>query len=253
MTRRATVLALALLAVTVGVVTAARVRGQDGRQDTMGTADGMATGSATRLGPHDGEMVTGYLTRSRAALAGSSARSGYALVALDRYLTPAQVPTVTGAVTMVRVLVRVPLPRVQTEIVEMPARTPADIEGGMSAAAARLDTGAEDADSVSAAVDRAQAGQLRHRCACVLAIVVRADHGALAALADRPGIRTVEPAPPGEPLVRLAFAPLLPEQRVRVEPPPDDGAVALAHLSPRVPPDPPSESRSESPEPGGRR
>lgn len=225
-------LAATLLVTAVGVAAAVRIATAAGRADRAGTV----TGSATRLGPHDGELVSAYLARATAALDRIPDRpAGYALVAFDHYLTPAQVPTLAGTVPMVRALIRVPLPRVQTEIVDVPARTRADIAGGMGAAAARLDATRAGADPVSAAVARAQAARLREPCACVMGIVVHADRGALVDLDHRAGVRAVQPAPPGEPLGRLAFAPLLPEQRVRVEPPPDDGAPALVGRSPGPP------------------
>ncbi|HEX5493144.1 MAG TPA: hypothetical protein VFX70_01035 [Mycobacteriales bacterium] len=240
MTRRAMAVAVALLVTAVGVATAATVRAARHGPDRTGAF----TGSVTRLGPRDGELVSAYLARSRAALNGrtGSEPPGYALVAFDHYAGPAEVAALTGGSAMVRALVRVPLPRVQTEIVDVPARTGADILGGMGAAAARLDAEASGADPVSAAVDRAQADRLRDRCGCVLGAVVRADPAALRALDRRPGIRAVEPAPPGEPLDRLVFVPLLPEQRSRVEPPPDDGAGALAGTP---------AGRPGSPEPSG--
>lgn len=218
------VAAAALLVAAVGAAAVTRLVGEPERS---GSAD-RATGSATRLGPRDGEQVADYLADARATVARLPDRhAGYALVAFDRYLAPGRVPAVLDPVPMVRVLVRVPLPRVQTEIITAPARTSADVVGGMGAAAARLDRSATTADPVSAAVDRAQADRLRAACRCVLGAVVRAGRADLARLAGRPDVRAVEAAPPGEPLARLAFDPLLPEQRVRVEPPPDDGAAAL--------------------------
>jgi hypothetical protein len=60
-------------------------------------------------------------------------------------------------------------------------------------------------------------------CRCVLAVLVEGDRAALAAVAARPGVRAVEAAPPGT--IDPALAPLLPEQTVRADPPPDDGPV----------------------------
>jgi hypothetical protein len=229
-TRR--VLAAALLACAVGLAAAARLAAGGGD----GGAATDATGSATRLGPRDGELVSEYVARTRAALAGRHDREPtYALVATDRYLTPAQVPGALPGAPVVRALVRVPLPRVQTRLFEIPARTSADITGGMGAAAGQLDDEVRSGragDAVAVAVARAQAERLRQGCACVLGAVVRATPDALARLSRAPAVRAVEPAPPGEPLARLAFAPLLPEQTHRVAPPPDDGAGALVSQRP---------------------
>jgi hypothetical protein len=57
----------------------------------------------------------------------------------------------------------------------------------------------------------------------VLAVLVDGDRAGLAAVAVRPGVRAVEAAPVGT--VDPALAPLLPEQTVRADPPPDDGPV----------------------------
>lgn len=243
MTRRATAFAVALLTVAVGSATVARLGRGDGGADRASEA----TGSATRLGPHDGELVSEYVARTRTALDSRHDRTPtYALVAMDSYLPPAQVPDALPDVPIVRALVRVPLPRVQTRLFEFPARTPADIVGGMGAAARDLDAETRDdlarpaaQDAVAVAVARAQADRLRRACSCVVAVVVRAEPDALERLARQPLVRAVEPAPAGEPLARLAFAPLLPEQRTRVEPPPDDGAGALVAPSGQSPPNRP--------------
>jgi hypothetical protein len=65
----------------------------------------------------------------------------------------------------------------------------------------------------------------RPGCPCVLALVVSADGTALQALAAAPGVRVVQAAPPGATVRDLALSPLLPEQTVRADPPPDDGPV----------------------------
>jgi len=211
------------------------------------------TGSVTRLGPNDGEPVAGYVQRTRAVLAGRvEAEPAYALVAFGRYLRPAAVPALLGRADVVEQLVRVPLRRVQTEVILLPARTPTETDGLMVAAARRLlvkASGNDAEDRVAAAVDAAQARALAAGCACVLAAVVHGPPAELRVLAARPGVRAVEVAPAGEPLSRLAFVPLLPEQATRVGPPPDDGAAALVTPAP-TPTKPPRPSSSSSSSPG---
>lgn len=59
----------------------------------------------------------------------------------------------------------------------------------------------------------------------VVAMLVRADHAALAGLAHRDGVRAVHAAQPGTPPQGLALAPLLPQQWRVAGPVPDDGPV----------------------------
>jgi len=57
----------------------------------------------------------------------------------------------------------------------------------------------------------------------VLAVLVDGDRAGLVAVAARTGVRAAEAAPPDT--TDPALAPLLPEQTVRADPPPDDGPV----------------------------
>jgi hypothetical protein len=74
-----------------------------------------------------------------------------------------------------------------------------------------------------AAVAAAEAEQLRHGCACVLALLVFGDGDSLRAVAARPGVRALHAALPDTPIQNLAISPLLPEQAGVVGPVPDDG------------------------------
>lgn len=240
--------AVALLAIAAGAATAVELT----RGDRGADAAERATGSATRLGPNDGERVADYVNRAGQTLARrSDTGATYALVALDRYVDPDGFGGDFEGVSVVRALARVPLPRVQTRIVELPGGASAQLTGAMSAAAAQLrrEAGDRSTDALGAAVARAEADRLAAGCDCLLGAVVRAEPAALTRLADRPGIRVVEAAPHGEPLARLAFSPLLPEQQTVVEPPPDDGASALLTGSPPAP-TPTSQPRGDTSEAG---
>jgi hypothetical protein len=57
-----------------------------------------------------------------------------------------------------------------------------------------------------------EAAAYRSGCACVFAAVVRAAPHALQQVADRPGVRAVDPAPEVRSLDRTEFRPPLPEQ-----------------------------------------
>ena len=119
-----------------------------------------------------------------------------------------------------------PLPRVQTALRFV------DLEEGVPRAGENAQGRAEQAAAADAGrltdragtVARAEASALASpSCRCVLAVLVEGDGAALRAVAARAGVRAVDAAPPGT--VAPALAPLLPEQTVRADPPPDDGPV----------------------------
>jgi hypothetical protein len=74
-----------------------------------------------------------------------------------------------------------------------------------------------------AEVATAEAAAYRRHCSCVYAAVVHAAPAALRALADRPEVRVVDPAPEIRRLDRTVFLPPLPDQVTRAEPPADGG------------------------------
>jgi len=184
-----------------------------------------------RLGPEAGEDVAAYLARLPATLPPDGV-SAPALVQFRAAVTPVEALAAVAGTTPRTGVFRVPLPRVQTALrfvalepgVPAPtALSSARVRAQQAAAAdARLPgrPGAVAATEASA-LDRAD-------CSCVVALVVGGDRAALAALAGRPSVRAVEAAPPGTTDVELALAPLLPEQTVRADPPPDDGPAAGA-------------------------
>lgn len=190
---------------------------------------------AERLGPEAGEPVPDYLRRARRSLPPPGTGPVWALVQLDGYLGPAAAAALVAGVPghpvrLSRVVLRVPLPAVQTALVsrDLPGQHPAGELAAALRSAAR-DRSRQSAQappgSRRAAVAAAEAARFRGGCGCVLALLVRAGGDALRAVAGRAGVRAVQAAAPGTALQGLAVAPLLPEQRDVAGPVPDDGPV----------------------------
>ncbi|WP_431885798.1 hypothetical protein [Micromonospora wenchangensis] len=193
-------------------------------------------GQVTRVGVLPGDSLPDYATASRAELAALTA-GAYALVSFDRYVAPGELPALLAGVEVTAVVVRVPLPDRQTEVVRLPAqRLPQDVTAGMAGLADRKDREAADQRTRAAAgtdpatrrgyetgaqVAAREAAGYRSACACVYAAVVRAEPAALRATAGRDGVRAVDPAPEVTRLDRTVFLPPLPEQRDVARPPAD--------------------------------
>jgi len=186
---------------------------------------------SVRLGPEAGEDVAAYLARLPATLPPDGARAP-ALVQLAAEATAPDALAAVDGTTPVTAVFRVPLPRVQTALrfvalePGVPAATALDsarVRAQRAAAAEALQTGRPGAVAAveAASLDSAD-------CRCVVALVVDGDRAGLGAVAGRPAVRAVEAAPPGTTDGELALAPLLPEQTVRADPPPDDGLVPAA-------------------------
>ncbi|MCO1614913.1 hypothetical protein AB0F93_10665 [Micromonospora tulbaghiae] len=197
-------------------------------------------GEVTRVGVTDGASIPAYLRAAGDELARLDAPDGYALVSFGDYLTPARAAAALDGARVSAVVARVPLPGRQTEIVRIAAlRLPQDVVAGMAGVATRKDREAADYRSRAAAttadpelrrvydsgaeVAAREAQAYRAGCACVYAAVVGAAPDALRALAGRPGVRVVDPAPEVTRLDRTVFTPPLPEQRDVVRPPADTG------------------------------
>ncbi|MFY1656472.1 hypothetical protein [Micromonospora sp. WMMD1274] len=197
-------------------------------------------GEVTRVGVTDGASIPAYLRAAGDELARLDAPDGYALVSFADYLTPARAAAALDGTRVSAVVARVPLPGRQTEIVRIAAlRVPQDVVAGMAGVATRKDREAADYRSRAAAttvdpelrrvydsgaeVAAREAQAYRTGCACVYAAVVSAAPDALRALAGRPGVRAVDPAPEVTRLDRTVFTPPLPEQRDVVRPPADTG------------------------------
>ncbi|HEU0088589.1 MAG TPA: hypothetical protein VFQ77_13250 [Pseudonocardiaceae bacterium] len=197
-----------------------------------------------RLGPESGELVADYLRRAAGSLPAAGRPEVWALVQLDGYLDPVAAAVLVQGSRLSGVVLRVPLPGVQTALVfrDLPGQHPAaELVAAMRAAGADRARAATQAPPTSraAAVAAVEAARLRASCACVLALLVRADGAALRELAARPGIRAVQAASPGTPRAGLAISPLLPEQRFVVGPVPDQGPVLDQGPVPPVPSIPP--------------
>ncbi|OKI75135.1 hypothetical protein [Micromonospora sp. CB01531] len=218
----------------------------DRRREPVGDR---TVGEVTRVGVAEGDAIPAYLRAASAELAAlgppDPGPGDYALVSFAAYLTPAQLATALGATPVSAVVARVPLAGRQTEIVRIAAlRLPDDVVAGMAEVAARKDREAADyraraaaptasADpelrrvyDTGAAVSAEEAAGYRSGCACVYAAVVRDGPSALRALATRPGVRVVDPAPEVRRLDRTVFTPPLPEQRDVARPPVDTGLAA---------------------------
>ncbi|NED54939.1 hypothetical protein G3I24_29135 [Micromonospora aurantiaca] len=197
-------------------------------------------GEVTRVGVTDGASIPAYLRAAGDELARLDAPDGYALVSFGDYLTPARAAASLDGTRVSAVVARVPLPGRQTEIVRIAAlRLPQDVVAGMAGVATRKDREAADYRSRAAAttadpelrrvydsgaeVAAREAQAYRTGCACVYAAVVSAAPDALRALAGRPGVRVVDPAPEVTRPDRTVFTPPLPEQRDVVRPPADTG------------------------------
>ncbi|MGH3900977.1 MAG: hypothetical protein ACRDTA_22580 [Pseudonocardiaceae bacterium] len=183
-----------------------------------------------RLGPEAGEPVADYLRRAGASLPAAQPGPVWALVQLEGYLKPEPAAELAQGVRLSRVVLRVPLPRVQTALIthDLPGQRPlAELtEVLRSAAQGRAAVASREVPgSRPAAVATAEAEQLRGGCACVVALLVLGESEALQAVAARPGVRAVHAATPDTPLRDLAISPLLPEQVDTVGPVPDDGTV----------------------------
>ncbi|MGH3888248.1 MAG: hypothetical protein ACRDSZ_17065, partial [Pseudonocardiaceae bacterium] len=70
-----------------------------------------------RLGPEGGEPVADYLRRAATSLPAAQSGSVWALVQLQDYLKPEPAAELTQGVRLSRVVLRVPLPRVQTALI----------------------------------------------------------------------------------------------------------------------------------------
>jgi hypothetical protein len=225
------VTAAAVAVLSLGVIWTAR---HDGAVPTPGDS-----GDLVEVGVVEGQSVPTYLAASRrelAALTNPSAPPAgdtWALASLDNYVPPGRLPELLGGAGVAQVYARVPLPGVQTQVVRIPVyRLPQDVTAGMVAAARQRDeeqaeylrlsgklgadgpnnTRARHAYDAAAASAVEEATAYRSGCACVFAAVIRAAPAVLQQIADRPGVRVVDPAPEVRSLDSTEFRAPLPEQ-----------------------------------------
>jgi hypothetical protein len=209
-------------------------------------------GDVVRVGVVQGQSVPGYLKSSRTDLdaltdpSAPAAGETWALVSLDDYVPAGLLPGLFEGAAVAQVYTRVPLPGAHTQVVRIPVyRVPEDVRAGMLGAAVQRDQEraeylhladqlpgddphqerARRAYESSARTAGAEADAYRSECSCVFAAVVRAAPAALRGVADRPGVRAVDPAPEVRELDRTEFRPPLPEQRGTV--PADPGTSSI--------------------------
>jgi hypothetical protein len=223
--------AVTVVTLSLGVIWTAR---HDG-----GTPTPADSGDLVEVGVVQGQSVAAYLRASRqelAALTDPSAPAAgdtWALVSLDAYVPPGRLPALLAGAGVAQVYARVPLPAVQTQVIRIPVyRLPQDVTAGMAAAALQRDQEqaeylrlgerfkgegpneerARRAYGAAASAAGAEATAYRSGCACVFAAVIRAAPAGLRTIADRPGVRVVDPAPEVRSLDNTEFRAPLPEQ-----------------------------------------
>jgi hypothetical protein len=204
--------------------------------------DGVPTpgdsGDLVEVGVVQGQSIPTYLSASRRELAALTDPSAppagdtWALVSLDNYVPPGRLPALLAGAGVAQVYARVPLPAAQTQVVRIPVyRLPQDVTAGMAAAAQQRDQEqaeylrlsgrlagdptserARHAYDAAALTAGAEAAAYRSGCACVFAAVIRAAPPALQQIADRAGVRVVDPAPEVHSLDNTEFRAPLPEQ-----------------------------------------
>jgi len=211
-------------------------------------------GELVRVGVVPGQSVAGYLRSSRAELAAltdpsaPAAGDTWALVSLDRYVVPGRLPDLLAGTAVAQAYLRVPLLEAPTPVVRIPARhLPGDVVSGMLDAALqrdreraeylRLSRNAQGEDrnrerarqayESAARTAAEEAAAYRSGCACVFAAVVHAAPAALRVVADRSGVRVVDPAAEVRRLDRTEFRPPLPEQQGTVPPEPSGSTVTV--------------------------
>jgi hypothetical protein len=224
--------AVALAATATLVVAVVLAGGPGGSDDTD-------PGDIVRVGVVEGQTVGGYVDAARRELdmlsdpSGPLAGDTWALVSLERYTAPAQLPVILEDAAVAQVYARVPLADARTQVSLIPVYSmPGDVTAGMLDVALVRDQ--EQADysrlerSLTGQGQREQrlrltyanaartaareAAAYREGCSCVFAAVIRAAPATLDDIASRPGVRAVDPAPEVRSLDRTEFRPPLPEE-----------------------------------------
>ena len=179
-----------------------------------------------RLGPESGTAVTDYLELARDSLDGPD-EPRYALVSLRDGVTAEQAFEIAGGARITQMVFRVPVPRVQTPLAVVGVGEGRNsVLGSVDVAVDRLRTAAAAAaNERSRSTAALSAQRIGARCACVVALTMRATSSQLRTVADGPQVRAVEALPADAVGGRFALVPLLPETTDIVEPLPDDGDV----------------------------
>lgn len=238
----ATVLTVA--AVVISVYTATRT-----------SEPGQPVGRIVPIGAFRGDSIPNYVATSNAALSQIVAaaqsrpkpREMYALVAFKSYVTPSDLSTLLAGVHVTTAFMRVPLPGVPTEFVQVQAYSlPGDVNIRMlseariqgqsakdlQALAAQNNGSSDEQQRLHASYERLadvasqEAMAYRSLCACVYAAVIYAPPAALGALAARGEVRVVDAVPNLPSPDRARFVPPVPEQDGLADPPPDNSDTA---------------------------
>ncbi len=238
--------ALLVLAVAAAVA-AVQVGNRGGGTGQSQTPAVPAVGyTYSTVGPTPGELVSRYLQQAHARLAQLARRPGAsaaAIVDLSGYRTPAEAVALFAGVQVSQVSYRVRVPGLTTRphvaAVSGTGQVPQVIARSGQVEASTADSLLRYAQTLPATstvlrqqralllqqaqVARAESVQLTGTCRCVFAVVVQAPATRLQALAGRPGVRVVDPAPAGSQPGDVGFLPLAPEVTTTV-PSNGDGA-----------------------------
>jgi hypothetical protein len=229
-------LAGSIAAVLIAGVLLAGIGEPAASRDDTGAPPPPPTPIVATVGPMPGASVTSYLTKAAFDLRHfgeiSRGRSTYAVVDLRGFETPTDARVLFGALQVVRAYVRVRAGKLPMSVRSIPVLNAGLIAPGMKTAAAVAAATAKSYGVLLAglhpktAQDRTvkrryaqmhraaqvEAAALRRplQCACVFAVVVRADYARLSTLAAEPEIRCVDPGPPDVELTGLTALPLDP-------------------------------------------
>jgi hypothetical protein len=185
------------------------------------------TVSTDTLGPDSGEFVDTYIARAEASLTEftSGVDPSWALVSFDTSVFPTRLLEVARGMRIAQVLVRVPMYRVQTQVITVGVSgSESSVLGAEDAAATTL-RGSMGQWDRQAQIDAASVPRLAAGCECVVGMVVRSSSAALLSLRGESGVRAVEALPTDATAGKFAVRALLPEYVDVVGPLPDDGPI----------------------------
>lgn len=183
--------------------------------------------STDRLGPDNGETVGEYIARSAASVTDSAADDDlhWALVSFDTEVSPAYAYEAAGGVRVGQVLVRVPLDRVQTQVIAVGVPgTEKSVLESEDVAASKLQGSMGQWDR-GAQIDAVSASRLSAGCDCVVGLVVHAPASSAQSIQVKAGVRAVESLPADATAGKFAVRALLPDYIDVVGPLPDDGPI----------------------------
>lgn len=179
------------------------------------------------LGPDNGDTVDEYVARGVASVdeARGDEDSHWSLVSFRSAVSPEAASRSAADVRIAQVLFRVPIERVQTQVIAVGVPgTESSVVESEDIAASRLQGSMGQWDRQSQ-IDAASSTRLAAGCDCVVGIVVHATGDALARIADGADVRAVEVLPSDAIAGKFAVRALLPEYIGVIEPLPDDGPI----------------------------